>query len=133
MEKGPKRAFLRRLLQIRILEYNCTVLPSKLHQTRLEVPPTHLRNNTPNHRAAGKVDLLDQRIFNQRSRNGRRIFRAVREHTEASIGQTSVFKNFSNCPVAARRELRAFEDGGVTGGEGVDSSAEAEDVGCVPG
>ena len=83
--------------------------------------------------AAGEVDLLDGGVLDEQGGDLSGVLGAVREHVEAPCWEAGFLEDRPNGPVAAWGELGRFQDGGVAGCEGVGHSAEAEDVGRVPG
>lgn len=132
VQEGTGKHALHGGRHVGISTHDGAVLPSKLHQTRLQVLPARPRDLAAYRRAAGEVDLADGRVLDHGVDYLGGVLRATVQDVEAAGGQTGVFKRAADGPVTARGQLGGFQDGGVTGSESACSGSDTEDVGCVP-
>ena len=90
-------------------------------------------DDTPGCGTTCVVYFFDEGVFDNCAGDFGGVLSAMEDYVEDASRKTGFLHDGANGPEAARRELRTFENAGVSGCQGIGYGAEAEDVGSVPG
>ena len=90
-------------------------------------------DDTPSCSTACVINFLDERVFDDCAGDFSGVLGSMEDYVKDASRKTSFLHDGANGPEAARGQLGAFEDAGISGCQGVGYGAEAEDVGSVPG
>lgn len=89
-------------------------LPAQLHQAWLEKSSGRRSNDTANFSAAREVDLPDMRMCDQSFSDIGGICWTVEDELQSSSRETCFMEDIGDGIVAARGELGAFQNDGIT-------------------
>ena len=132
-QEGAEGALLGSEVQVGVLPDDGGGLATQLEHDGLEVLAAEAADDAADRRAAGEVDLADGRVLDQGAGDLGGVGGVGGQEVDDTVGDAGLLETAGDGPEDGRRELRALEDDSVSGSDGLENRAHAENVRGVPG
>lgn len=132
MNESTKGALRSSHLNVGVVKDDGGSFAAQLHEARLQRLAGGGGNDRANGRATSEIDLLDHGRVDQLGGNGRGVVASGVQDIQDAIRQACLGEDAADVVVAARAELGALEDRGISGSNGVENGTDTENVWGVP-